>query len=388
MATHSHVLTDAASGTWVESWDAESEGFSEYAGPPWAVRKRTLRGGLSEGVDVVILDNGPLRAYVLPTRGMGLGWAQYRNVRLGWDSPVPDPVHPQFVNLEARGGLGWLEGFNELLCRCGLASNGPPGRDGNAPLTLHGRIANRPAGRVEYSVDLEPPYTIRVTGQVEEAGLFCGRLRLTATYETVSGSPVLTVQDVVENLGGQPAEFQMLYHLNVGAPVLAAGSRVALPFRELAPLTPRAAEGIDAWDSYAAPQAGYTEQVYVAEPLADENGRTLAVLHDPAAARGVAVRWAVRELPCFTLWKNTAAVEDGYVTGLEPATNYPNFRAFEREKGRVLTLPPGGRWQATWSLVALDTAAGVAAALEEVKRVQAAAGPVVHRTPQAKFSRV
>src|SRR5262249_37763723 len=150
------------------------------------------------------------------------------------------------------------------------ASNGPPGKDGNAVLTLHGRIANRPAQRVEVTV--ADSGAVRVSGQVEEAGLFCGRLRLTTTYETDPNSNRLTVRDVVENLGGQPAEFQMLYPLNVGAPVLAAGSRVALPFRELAPLTQRAAEGIETWDTYAAAQAGYAEQVYVAEPLADATG--------------------------------------------------------------------------------------------------------------------
>jgi galactose mutarotase-like enzyme len=372
------LLTDAAAGVWVEAFAAVADGCS--------VRRRTLHGGLSDGVEVVEVDNGALRFTVLPTRGLGLWRAAYRGLALQWDSPVRGPVHPKFVNLEARNGLGWLEGFDELLCRCGLASNGPPGDDGGARLTLHGRIANRPAHHVRAS--LSEDGVLRVTGEVEESGLFCGRLRLTATYETAAYSNALTVRDVVENVGGQPAEFELLYHLNVGAPVLAEGSRVALPFRELAPLTPRAAEGIDTWDTYAAPQAGYAEQVYVAEPLADAAGRTLAVLHNPARSAGLAVRWAVRELPCFTLWKNTAAAADGYVTGLEPATNYPNFRAFEREKGRVLTLPPGGRWQATWTLEAFDTAAGVAAALEEVTRVQAAAGPAVHRTPQAKYSRV
>jgi hypothetical protein len=45
---------------------------------------------------------------------------------------------------------------------------------------------------------------------------------------------------------------------------------------------------------------------------------------------GLILRWNRRELPCFTLWRNSAAVEDGYVTGLEPGTNFPNFKGFER----------------------------------------------------------
>jgi hypothetical protein len=48
-------------------------------------------------------------------------------VRLGWDSPVKEVVHPQFINLQSRGGLGWLEGFNEWMVRCGLEWAGHPG---------------------------------------------------------------------------------------------------------------------------------------------------------------------------------------------------------------------------------------------------------------------
>ena len=41
------------------------------------------------------------------------------------------------------------------------------------------------------------------------------------------------------------------------------------------------------------------------------------------------------------IWKNTAAEQDGYVVGLEPATNLPNQRTFETNQGRVVTLAPG-----------------------------------------------
>jgi hypothetical protein len=42
------------------------------------------------------------------------------DLTLGWNSPVKEVVHPQFINLQSRGGLGWLEGFNEWMVRCGL----------------------------------------------------------------------------------------------------------------------------------------------------------------------------------------------------------------------------------------------------------------------------
>jgi hypothetical protein len=281
------------------------------------------------------------------------------------------------------------------MCRCGLTSNGPPGEDvvtdkagrtTRTPLTLHGRIANRPAHWVEVRVNLDPPHELTVIGQVQEAGLFLPHLCLTSTYTSIPGSNRLVAHDVVENRAAQPAEMELLYHLNLGPPFLEAGSRVVAPIRELAPLTARAAEGMDTLETYAAPTPGYAEQVYAYDLLADSHGRTLAMLYNAAADRGLALRWHHQDLPCFTVWKNTAAVEDGYVTGLEPGTNYPNFKSFERSHGRVRVLPPGGRWEGNWSLEVHDTAAGVAGVLAEIVTLQAHTRPVIHRSPQERFS--
>src|SRR5436305_7768990 len=175
------TLTDVARDVWLDTFAAGPGDVPMESLAAWSIRKRTLRGGLRDGVDLVEVDNGALSFSVLPTRGMGLWRGAYRGLLLGWRAPVVGPVHPKFVNVADRGGLGWLAGFDELLCRCGLASNGPPGEDvhtdaqGNtcrAQLTLHGRIANLPAQAVEARVSLNPPYELTITGEVEEAALF------------------------------------------------------------------------------------------------------------------------------------------------------------------------------------------------------------------------
>jgi hypothetical protein len=391
----SWVLTDVANDVWLDSFGASNVELRLPTPHDWSVRKRTLHGGLREGVDLIEVHNGALYFSVLPTRGMGLWRGEYHGNFLGWPAPLQGPVHPAFVQLADRGGLGWLHGFDEWLCRCGLAWNGPPGEDaytdrsGRARrdrLTLHGRIANTPAHYVEIRVALDPPFELSVTGHVEEAGLFGPRLRLASTCTTVPGSNRVVLHDVVENRGGEPAEMELLYHCNVGPPFLGAGSRVVAPVREMAPLNARAAEGIDTFDTYAGPSAGFAEQVYCYDLLADAAGHTLGMLYNRAADRGLVLRFNHKELPCFTVWRNTGALADGYVTGLEPATNFPNFRGFERQQGRVRLLPPGGQFSCTWSLEVQDTASGVAAALAEVVTLQAHGRAVVHRSPQARFS--
>jgi hypothetical protein len=389
------ALTDVANDLWLDSFGVSNIELHLATPHDWSIRKRTLHGGLREGIDLIEVHNGALYFTVLPTRGMGLWRGEYHGNLLGWHAPVAGPVHPAFVQLADRGGLGWLNGFDELLCRCGLAWNGPPGEDAfidkagrhrHDRLTLHGRIANLPAHYVEVRIGLDPPFELSIIGHVEEAGLFSPRLHLTSTCTTAPGSNRMVVHDVIENWGGEPAEMQLLYHCNVGPPFLGAGSRVMAPIRELAPISARAAEDIDVFDSWGGPTAGFAEQVYCYDLLADREGHTLAMLYNRPADRGLVLRFNRRELPCFTVWKNTAAFADGYVGGLEPATNYPNFRGFERRQGRVLILPPGGKHSCTWSMDVQDTASGVAAVLAEIVTLQSQAQAVIHRVPQPQFS--
>jgi hypothetical protein len=391
----SWVLTDVGNDLWLDSFGVSNVELRLATPHDWSVRKRTLHGGLREGVDLIEVHNGALYYTVVPTRGMGLWRGEYHGNFLGWHAPLLGPVHPAFVQLADRGGLGWLAGFDEWLCRCGLASNGPPGEDAHTDkagrarkdrLTLHGRIANLPAHYVEVRIGLDPPYELGIIGEVEEAGLFSPRLHLTTSCTTIPGSNRVVIHDVVENRGGEPAEMQLLYHCNIGPPFLEAGSRVVLPIAEMAPINARAAEGIETFDTYPGPVAGFAEQVYCYEPLADAAGHTLAMLYNRAADRGLVLRYNRKELPCFTVWRNTAALADGYVTGLEPATNYPNFKGFERRHDRVPLLPPGGHFACTWSMEVQDTPTGVAAVLAEIVTLQAQARAIIHRTPQEQLS--
>src|SRR5262249_12447465 len=154
-----------------------------------------------------------------------------------------------------------------------------------------GRIANIPAHYVEVRVNLDPPHELMVIGQVEESMLFSSRLLLSTTYTTVPGSNRVVIHDRVENRGGEPAELQLLYHCNVGSPFLEAGSRVVMPIHELSPISARAAEGMATFDTYAAPVAGFAEQVYCCDLAADAAGRTLAMIFNRAADRGMVLRF-------------------------------------------------------------------------------------------------
>ncbi|MBN2451308.1 MAG: aldose 1-epimerase family protein, partial [Lentisphaeria bacterium] len=344
------TLTDVSQGVFLDHLDLTPSAVALPAEAPWSIRKVRLQGGLSDGVDVVKVSNGAFSFTVVPTRGMGLWHAEYQGLAVGWEAPVRGPVHPAFVNLMDQGGLGWLKGFDECIVRCGLASNGPPctdvvpdnnGNPSEVSLTLHGRIANLPAHRVEVQVKVGPPTELTVIGIVDETMLFCPQLRLVSRISTVVGSNRITITDRVINLRDVPEEMSLLYHCNFGPPFLEEGARLVAPSLEVAPRDARAVEGIGEYGAYRKPTPGYVEQCYWHNLASDAKGMTLAMLRNAAGDKGVVVRYREAQLPCFTQWKNTVGEREGYVTGLEPGLNLPNSKTFERERGRVKVLKPG-----------------------------------------------
>lgn len=344
----------------------------------YRVSKRTLRGGLRDGVDVVEVDNGTFRFWVLPTRGMGIWKAQHADLTLGWQAPVKGPVHPKFVPIAEANGLGWLRGFDELLCRCGLESNGGPDYDADGRLTapLHGRIANLPAHKVEVSID-GVSGEIAVTGVVDESCLYHNKLRLRSTVRTRVGQLGFDIVDEVTNLSAEPAELELLYHTNFGRPMLDEGAQVVLPAKTIVPNTKRSADGVAGWYHYQHEQTDYTEQVYFFELLGDEAGQTHALLRNSHGNHGVSLGFNLRELPWFTVWKSTQMSADGYVTGLEPGMNLPNVKSFEKKQGRVTLL--SGHEQRTCRLnVTLHPDTESVGAME--RKIHALQGSVKPRT--------
>ncbi len=108
------------------------------------------------------------------------------------------------------------------------------------------------------------------------------------------------------------------------------------------PRDSRAAEGASTFADYGPPTPGFSEQVYFLD-LAGEAGKTKVMLANSAGDHGIALGFDLSQLPCFTLWKCTRGLKEGYVTGLEPGINLPNPKPLEKEAGRVVTLATGER---------------------------------------------
>jgi hypothetical protein len=362
----------------------------DLSGNGWSVHKRTLIGGKQQGVELITIDNGVLQIDLVPTRGMSIYEVRSGETRLGWDSPVEGLINPAYIDLESRGGLGWLEGFSEWMVRCGLEFAGHPGLDeftnntgdtATLDLTLHGKIGNIPASTVEVIVDPEPPHRIRVRGTVYEKFFYGPKLKLVAEVSVIPGEAGFQIDDRVTNLGESEQEFQLIYHANFGTPLLGEGTTVHIPAKTVAPMNEHAGKSIDQYATYAGPTKGFIEQVYLVEPYADAQRHSLAVLKNAAGDQAASMRWSVEQLPYLTIWKNTAGEKDGYVTGIEPATGYPYNRKVERSAGRVPKLQPGQTRRFTLDIALHTGREAVKRATQEVDRILDDRPTTIQRQP-------
>lgn len=358
---------------------------------PWSVDIKTLHGGKQEGVRLITLDNGKMQIVVIPTRGLGVLSVTMGDLKLGWKSPVTEVVHPKHVNLALRGGLGWLEGFNEWLARCGLENTGQAGPDeivnnvGDktvVDLTLHGKIANIPASEVELVVQPREPYRITLRGIVHEKMLFGPKLELVTEISTEPGSDKFRIEDKVINKSSQPQEFQIPYHYNFGKPLLGEGAMLHVPVERVTPYNANAAKDVKTWNSFAGPKPGYVEQVYLMHPLADDQGNVQALLHNPQRNRGVLLKYAKADLPFLTLWKNTGADDDGYVIGIEPGVSFPNRRQIERKEGRVPKLAGNGSHTMRMDFTLMDKKFWIDQTIGSINAIQKTRPAVIDAKPQ------
>ncbi|WP_042861663.1 aldose 1-epimerase family protein [Dickeya sp. NCPPB 3274] len=364
------VLTDVESSTEKGNWQIGSDAL-KIKDQRFSIEQKVLHGGRQEGSKILTITspNG-LQITLSPTRGMDLLHVTGKNIRLGWDSPVDEVVNPNTITLESRNGLGWLEGFNEMMVRCGYEWTGHPVTSDGMIYTLHGRAGNTPASKVIVDVSDKAPYTITVRGLLKENSFKKSNLETWTELRYVPGSESFTVHDVLTNKSDYARDYQIIYHSNFGTPILEEGARFLAPVKEISPFNDYAKAGLKSWQTYKGPTKDFDEMVFNMTPYADKEGKTLAALVNRAGDKGVSIAFDTHQLPLLTLWKNTDTLKQGYVTGIEPGTNYAYPVTIERQQGRVKKLQPGQSttFELTYSLLSSPTA--VQQTEQKVKAIQ------------------
>ncbi len=278
-----------------------------------------------------------LSFHVSADRALDISSCAYNGMALAWRSSVGDS-HPAFTE---NHQLEWLRAFpGGLLVTCGLDQYGAPNVDNGEPMPLHGRISSIPARSANYRTYWQDDdYILEITGEMRQTRVFGENLVLRRTITTRMGSSAITIHDRVTNEGFAPHPHMILYHFNLGFPLLSADSRLVIDAESTEPRDEVSLAGLADWRSFQPPTARYQEQVFRHRVRAEADGFASVQLENPALGVGLRWRYDTTTLPYLFQWKQMG--EGVYVLGVEPANcGVIQGRATARERGDLPYLEP------------------------------------------------
>jgi len=301
-------------------------------------RFMTLAEGAEAGVRIADCRTGSgLRFQVTLDRGMDIAMAEYRGIPLAFRAPAGD-VHPSHYDGRGRG---WLRTFpGGLMTGCGMTTVGSPSLDAGEDLGQHGRLSHIQAAGVASAAQWEgDECTFTLSGRMRESGMFAENLLLERVISTRLGQSTIGIHDTVRNEGHETTPLMLLYHINIGWPLLDEGARLLLNARTTVPRDAAAAPGLGEARLFSGPVRGYAEQVFYHECIPGDDGYGAVMLRNARLGLALLVRFRMNELVRLIEWKMVG--EGTYVLGIEPANCLVEGRKAEREKGTLRYIEPG-----------------------------------------------
>lgn len=329
------------------------------------VRPITLQEGRCTGLKAFDVKNNELQYQVLADKCLDVGQLSYKGVNFnflskpGLQGRGHYDTHGEEALRSIMGGLFFTAGLENICAPCTV--NGKE-------LPMHGRIRTTPAEHLTADAFWEgESYVLRTSGEMREAELFGENLVLRRSIETRWGESSLTVTDEIENQGFRPEPLLLLYHINIGYPLLDEGTEVLLPTRSVTPRD-EASKGHEMrWNVMDAPKDNEPEYVFIHEPVADEDGNVIVCVLNERLKLGLRLSYTAANLPRFMEWKSTASGD--YVVGLEPSNSSVYGRLYHEREGSVHHLAPFAKETNVLTFTVLDGAAELQAAREEIARL-------------------
>lgn len=335
--------------------------------------------GSQRGVRVLEFATGAgLSFSVLVDRSMDIGRFDYCGTPMAWQSATGFR-QPQLLDPMGDQGAGFMRGFSGLLCTCGFDHIRQPDRGSadhfDLPLRreiqypMHGRGAFQPATLGGYGVRWDGDEChLWCEGTVVQAQVLGEQLTLTRRIEARVGSANLEITDTVTNEGFAATPHMLLYHINLGWPLLDEGARLVAPVTAIRSANMPPSVQQSGYRVQPGPMPGHVQQVFDLDFAAEAGGVVPVALVNDRLDLGFSLEFDAQAFRCLQQWQ--AFGEGVYGFGLEPATSHWGSRADAERAGEVIWL--GHRESRTYRS-RLSVLAGDAALRQHERRVAAIA---------------
>ena len=245
------------------------------------VRPAVLTDGKSAGVRVFdVTTGGGLAFTLIRDKGLDMFHLSYRGVNLSFHAK-PGIVNASLADLYGMGA-GFLRSIaGGMFYTCGLSNNGGACTDHGVDHVFNGRVRNIPAEKVSVISRWDgDAYVLGVDGEMRDTGLFCENLVLRRSVSTKLGGKSLVVSDTVENEGFTDAYCMLMYHINLGFPLVDEGTRLILPKNEMTPLNEESAAAAAEAETCTPPRVGAEENAFVRRQATDKDGMSAAAAYN------------------------------------------------------------------------------------------------------------
>ena len=293
------------------------------------VEEHRLIGGKGDGMRLFIANNGRgLELTATPSRNGDITRLRFKGVNLSYMTAC-GYVAPEFYDKE-----NWLKNFTAgFMTTCGYNNIGIPCTDNGEKLYLHGTIGITPCSNSYFTEDDE---FINLCFTVNDEVIFGQKFTNNRVIKISKSQDVFYIEDTVENTGDREDPLCVLYHLNMGYPLLDEDSIVKIPSTTVVGRDQHAQDDIKNHLKMEKPQARYQERCYYHK---FENTPCNATIFQPKLNVGLKITYESDNLDTFVEWKQMG-IRD-YVLGLECGNNYLEGRDDLRKRNLLKTLKPG-----------------------------------------------
>lgn len=294
----------------------------------YGVELHRLEGGKGDGMRLLEINNGlGLQLVISLDRCADISRLLFKGINYGYMSPV-GYVHPSYYNQDK-----FLSSFTAgFLTTCGLNNVGSPNEDNGETLPLHGTISNHPVESYNFETKEKE---IIITARIVDEEIFSHKLVLSRKYTISLTKNRFTIEDTISNEGSNEYPLEILYHMNMGYPLLSENAELYINSSSIKARNEYALNDIDNWMNISAPINGIDEKCYF-HNFEDKNA--YAALFNKDLGTGVQISFNSDNLKYFTEWK-MMGVRD-YVLGLEPGNCHPDGRNKMRQEGTLKILKP------------------------------------------------
>ena len=304
-----------------------------YIGHPsqiCAVEEVRLVGGKGDGMHLFQVRNETgLEITISADRCADISRLIFKGYNMGYFSPC-GYVAPAYYD---KNGTGFLKSFTAgFLTTCGLHAAGSPCVDEGEELPMHGSIGNTPCEHIWWAEDEDHIY---IHAQVNDSVIFDRKLVLERKITCGKRTNNIEINDTVHNMGDDPCPLMLMYHMNMGYPLLSENAVVDIRSEQIVPRNEHAAKDLETYAKMLKPTPSFEEQCYYHH----FNDEGYAAIYNPDIQKGLAISFDPKVLTHFTQWKMMG--QRDYVLGLEPGNCHPDGRDVMRRQGTLQILEPG-----------------------------------------------